>query len=90
MEQQKCPHCDSTKMPIESLNDDGENYISCGDCKKTITYEELFSTGAEERELDVRINYYYDEKKEYAFIKMADWEKLLKLLQEGGAELHRS
>lgn len=32
----KCPHCNSTKVPVESLNFDGENYVFCGACKKVI------------------------------------------------------
>jgi len=90
MEQQKCPHCGTTRIPVETVASGGAPYIFCPICKETITHGELLDMGVEEQRIDVRINYYYDEKKEYAIIKMADWEKVLKILKEGGAELHRS
>ena len=86
--EQRCPHCNSTRIPTESLNFDGETYVFCGECKKVITYDELFSMGVEEQKIDMRIDYYYDEKKEHAIIKMADWKRLLKMLKDSGAEVH--
>lgn len=85
MEQEKCPHCGTTDRPTAKLRD-GERYFFCERCKKTITYDDLDKAVEE----DVRINYYYDGSKEYVMIKIPDWEILLKMLEEGGAELHRS
>ena len=32
----ECPHCNSTKVPVESLSFDGDTYVFCGACKKVI------------------------------------------------------
>ena len=84
MEQETCPHCGTTNTPTAKLRD-GERYFFCERCKKTITYDDL-DKAAEEREVDIRINFYHDEKKEHVIIKIEDWEKLIKILKAGGMD----
>ncbi len=91
MEQQKCPHCGTTDTPTAKLRD-GERYLFCERCKKTITQNGSLDIIIEDFKLeeDVNINIYNDQNKKYVIISVEDWEKILKLFKEGGAELHIS
>jgi hypothetical protein len=91
MEQQTCPHCGTTDTPTAKLRD-GERYLFCERCKKTITNDEFLDIIVDdfEFEADVNINIYNDQNEKYVIISVKDWEKILKLFKEGGAELHIS
>ena len=84
--EQRCPHCGTTETPTDKLRD-GECYIFCERCKKTITHDELLEMGVEEQRIDVNMTYYYDSEKNHVIVEMEDWKKILKILKATGAEV---
>jgi len=90
-DEQKCPHCGTTETPTAKLRA-AERYLFCERCKKTITDDGVIDIIIDEFELEgnVNINIYNDKDKKYVIISVEDWEKILKLFKDGGAELHLS
>ncbi len=79
MKQQTCPFCGSTKVLIEPIVSGGDLYVSCGDCKKEISYVELLNINVGVEEINIDSYLYYNTSIYYDTMK--DWQKVLKLLK---------
>ncbi len=85
-EDYKCVHCETTRPPTE-MKEDGRTFLFCSVCKNELKLGDALDRTVHELKIDLDINVFYDEDKDYAMMTIKDWEKILDILNRIGTDL---